>query len=557
MFSIRKTRTVCALIGALWIGRQAGFAQSLTSLVSGVKNNTAQTAASDPLKRTTPQSAILNFLEACHSNNFLLASQYLDLRNIRLDQRSNQGPELARQLAEILDRDPKFEVEHLNDTPQGNLGDDLAPDLDNLDSFRLNGETITLQMQRQTQQGVSVWLVSADSVRHIPQLHALVGESAIEKKLPQSLVTTTFIDTPVWTWLALLLLALVLSVLSRLLSRLFIALVKPFVRRYTKSVQPYRLEAFVEPLRLLLSVAVFRVSMEAVAPSALVRDYLLKLLIFLFIMGAASLLMRVVDVVSDRAISRLDPRQRALSYSVFPLVVRIVKIFVFLIAVLFVLTQWGYSTSTILAGVGVGGIAVALAAQKTIENLFGSLSVIADRPVLVGDFCQFGGQTGTVEDIGLRSTRIRTLDRTVVTIPNSVFSTMTLENYSRRDRIWFHPTLHLRRDTTPEQIRDMIDAVTKILEEHPLVDSSGVPLRFTKITSESFDLEIFSYVLTADYNEYLKIQSELLLKLLEAASRLKVGFAVPFQESITAQTAPQEPDTDAAQSYQSDRKISK
>ncbi|MBV9404660.1 MAG: mechanosensitive ion channel family protein, partial [Acidobacteriaceae bacterium] len=380
--------------------------------------------------------------------------------------------------------------------------------------------------------GVSVWLVSADSVPRIPQLTTVVRESDFEKKLPQFLVTTTFIGTPLWIWFALVLAALILSLLSRLLSRIFIALVTPFWKRYTKSNQTYRLEAFAEPLRLLLSIAVFRVFMEAIAPSAIARDYLLKLLALLFILGAASFLMRVVDVISDRAVSRLDPRQRAVSYSVFPLFVRIIKIFILCIAILFVLSQWGYSTSTILAGVGVGGIAVALAAQKTIENLFGSFSVITDRPVLVGDFCQFGNQTGTVEDIGLRSTRIRTLDRTVVTIPNSVFSTMTLENYSRRDRFWFHPTLHLRRDTTPGQIREMADAITKILQEHRQVNAAGYPVRFTTIGNQSFDLEIFAYILTTDGDEYLKIQADLLLKMLETAERLSVGFAVPLQESI-------------------------
>jgi MscS family membrane protein len=243
--------------------------------------------------------------------------------------------------------------------------------------------------------------------------------------------------------------------------------------------------------------------------------------------------MRIVDVLSDRIISRLDPRERALSYSVFPLIGRFVKICIFCLAVIWILSAWGYNTTTILAGVGVGGLAVALAAQKTIENLFGGISLISDRPVLVGDVCQFGGQVGTVEDIGLRSTRIRTPDRTVVTIPNSQFSTMTLENFSKRDRIWFHPTLRLRRGTTPGQIRDMMDAVTRILQEHPQIDASGVPLRFSKISDLSFDLDIFAYVLTADYNQYLKVQTEVLLKFLEAASERNIEFAVPFSESLT------------------------
>ena len=109
---------------------------------------------------------------------------------------------------------------------------------------------------------------------------------------------------------------------------------------------------------------------------------------------------------------------------------------------------------------------------------------------------------------------------------------MTLENYSRRDRMWFHPTLQLRRDITAGQIQQMMDAVINILKSHNEVDPTDVPLRFTKITPESYELEVFAYVLTADFNRFLEVQSELLLKIVEAAARLKIAFAVPFQESI-------------------------
>src|SRR5581483_11628684 len=192
----------------------------------------------------------------------------------------------------------------------------------------------------------------------------------------------------------------------------------------------------------------------------LLRDYLLKLIAFLFIAGGASLAMRIVDVIFDQVLTRLDTRQRAISYSVISLSSRFIKICVFCLAALWVLTAWGYNTTTILAGLGVGGLAVALAAQKTIENLFGGVAVITDRPVAVGDFCKFGTQVGTVEDVGLRSTRIRTLDRTIVTVPNGEFSTMTLENFSQRDKIWFHTTLNLKRDTSPEQVRNLLRTIT-------------------------------------------------------------------------------------------------
>lgn len=501
-------------------------AQRLASLATGAKTPAASATATDPLKRTTPRSAVFNFLQACHDNQLGVAAQYLEVPKGK----AGQAEDLANQLEAILDRDPHFEVGRVSNSPEGNLIDGLPSDLDPLDTFEVNGQTIQLRMHRSNQSGLNVWLVSAESVAHIPQLFASIGESPFERMLPAPLVQTKLIGTSVWVWLALIALALILSVLSRLLSRIVLALAKPIIKRYFKSVQQYRVQAFVDPLRLLLSVAVFRACMVAIPPSALLRDYIFEMLTLLFVMGAASLVMRVVDVVFDHITTRLDSRQRALSSSVIPLFVRIVKVCIFAFAVLEILYRWGYPTSTILAGLGVGGLAVALAAQKTLENLFGSVSVITDRPVLVGDFCQFGGQVGTIEDIGLRSTRIRTLDRTVVTIPNSVFSTMTLENYSRRDRMWFHPTLRLRRGTTPEQIRQMMNAVGEILKEHTQVDPTDVPLRFTKITTDSYDLEVFAYVLTADFNRFLEVQSELLLKILEAAERLNIGFAVPLQE---------------------------
>jgi MscS family membrane protein len=523
-------RCAAALIAALC--GQPTVAQGLPGLLTGQKA-TSEPAAKDPLKRTSPRSAVYGLLEACHGGNFALASQYLDLRGAAANRRGDIGPSRAKELCSLLDRDPQFEVDQLSNSAQGNLQESSAPDRNKLATFQpKNGQTITLELQRVPVEGVNVWLVSADSVQRIPQLDALLGESPFEKRLPEWLVSTTLVGTPLWIWIALLVAALILSLVSRLLSKVVLAIAAPIVKRYAKTLQPYRLAAFIEPLRLLLSVAVFRACMEAVAPSALMRNYLLNLIALLVVLGIASLAMRIVDVISDQVTSRLDPRQRALSYSVIPLFVRFIKICLLCIAILIVLEKWGYPTSTIIAGVGVGGLAIALAAQKTIENLFGSISVIMDRPVLVGDYCKFGTQFGTVEDIGLRSTRLRTPERTVVTIPNSVFSTMTLENYARRDRLLFHPTLQLRRDTSPEQIHQMMEALGGILAQHPNVDAPGIPVRFVNIAPQSFDIEIFAYVLTTETDEYLKVQTELLLKILDAAAKLGVGFAVPIQETV-------------------------
>jgi MscS family membrane protein len=223
---------------------------------------------------------------------------------------------------------------------------------------------------------------------------------------------------------------------------------------------------------------------------------------------------------------------------VLPLGRQILKLTIFLIAILTVLNAWGYNTNAILAGVGVGGIAVALAAQKTIEDLFGGVSVISDRPVLVGDVCRFGDRIGTVIHIGLRSTRIRTPDRTVVSVPNGQFASMTLENISGRDKIWFHPTLNLRRDTTSEQLLKVLTSLREILTTHPKVETGPIPVRFVGVGTYSLDIEVNCYVKTAVFDEYLAIQQELLLRILQAVEQAGTRLAVPLQESFESSSAP-------------------
>ncbi len=540
MISIVKRARVLLFVAAAVLLSGSGWArpQSLQGLVSSTKSTTpvSNSDATDPLGRGTPRDAMRNFLGACHRKNYIRAAEYLDLSKLGKNDRTVRGPELARDLGILLDHNTQFELSRLDNTAQGKPEDSLPADTELLQTFNLNDQLYPLYLQRVNRNGTEIWLVSADSVLQISTLSALIEPSKIEKILPAPLVNITFLGTPIWAWIALILVIIILSALSRLLSRGAIALLKPIVERFTKSKNTYRWEEFTEPVRLLVSLAVFRACMEVIAPSALLRDYILKLLLLLSALGIAALLMAVVDVISDQVTSRLDPRQRALSFSVLPLGVRFIKICIFCLAVLAILAGWGYNTSTILAGLGVGGLAVALAAQKTIENLFGGISVISDRPVLVGDSCQFGTQSGTVEDIGLRSTKIRTADRTILTIPNAQFSTMTLENFSRRDRMWFHPTLKLRRGTSPDEIKKAMSVVEDILKAHPGVDATDVPVRFTKIALESFDLEIFSYVLTTDYNEFLRVQTELLLQIVKGLAEIHVVMAVPMTESIVTST---------------------
>jgi MscS family membrane protein len=374
-----------------------------------------------------------------------------------------------------------------------------------------------------------VWLVSAGSVALIPKAHQAVAETPFEKKLPQRLVTFEILDTPVWRWIALIAAAVVLWFVGGFLSWALVAAIRPLTDA----------PGFRGPIRVALVVAGLRATMEFAPPATLSRTFVEHALAMSFFLAVAWAGAVVVDLVTERWRSRLDPRMQAVSYSVLPLGRQILKLSFFLIAILSVLSVWGYNTTTILAGLGVGGLAVALAAQKTIENLFGGISVIGDRPVLVGDVCRFGDRVGTVMHIGLRSTRIRTPDRTIISVPNAQFSSMELENISGRDKIWFHPTLNLRRDTNSEQLLEVLSSFRKILADQPKVETGKLPVRFIGVGRYSLDVEIDAYVKTSDYDEFLALQQELLLKMLQAVERSGTALAVPLQESFESQRAPQ------------------
>jgi len=294
------------------------------------------------------------------------------------------------------------------------------------------------------------------------------------------------------------------------------------------------------PLRVCLAVAGFLAAMGFAQPALLPRLYIRRALGLIFSLAIAWAVAVAVDLVVERWRSRLDPRVRAVSYSVLPLGKQALKLLLFLIAILGVLSAWGYNTSTILAGLGVGGLAIALAAQKTIENLFGGISVIGDRPVLVGDVCRFGNHIGTVMNIGLRSTRIRTPDRTIISVPNAQFSSLELENISGRDKIWFHPTLNLRRDTTSDQLLQVLSSFREILTGHPKVETGRMPVRFIGVGPYSLDVEVVAYVTTSDPDEFLELQQELLLKMLQAVEQAGTALAVPLQESLESQRAGRE-----------------
>jgi MscS family membrane protein len=194
-----------------------------------------------------------------------------------------------------------------------------------------------------------------------------------------------------------------------------------------------------------------------------------------------------------------------------------------------VLYFFGVDPTAALAGLGIGGIAVALAAQKTLENVIGGFSIVFDKAVRVGDVLKLGTTTGTVDHVGLRSTRIRTVDRTIVTIPNGQIATADIETLSDRDKFRFHHIVGVSYHTTAAQMRAVSSRVRDLLVGSQAVEVESVRVQFFRLSASSLDIEVFAYVFAGSWVEFLAVQQELLLQMMEIVEQSGTEIAFPTQ----------------------------
>lgn len=514
----------------------SGLLAAQSAVTPGNDNKPATT---DP--RDSPRSAIFGFLDACSEGDYRRAASFLALR------RGQNGPELARALQNILDRKLHTDPGRLSSRPEGNLTDGLDAQYELLGTVRLGNRTVDLTLERITSEGLQVWVVSSGTVGLIPVLHDSLELSGLEQRLPPWLRERGPLETPWWVWIALALLVVVSLAFSRLAAKAAVRLLQPITRRTQTDFDDQFITSVVNPMRLLLALGAFRAGLYALPASVLLRTYLGRALTGLIYLAIAWVVMRLIDLAAARAVARMTSRHRLSAVSVVPLGRRTAKAAAIVIALLATLHSWGYNTTALLAGLGVGGLAIALAAQKTLENLFGGVAITSDKPVLVGDYCRYGDKFGTVEDIGLRSTRLRTLDRTVVTIPNATFSSLEIENFAQRDKFFFHPTLQLHKDTTPDQVRTVRENIRNLLLATDKVDPQPARVRMIGIGQWSLDLEVFAYVLTTDNDEFLLIQERLLLGILDIIAAAGTALAIPAHRNLPTRDGLIQPSGDKLQ----------
>jgi MscS family membrane protein len=488
-------------------------------------------AYEDSLGRSTPQGTVFGFMKSAAQGNYERALGYLDTKIT-----GTGAQKLIVALQVVLELGFSGKLGMLSNEPEGDLGDKLPPSKERVGTVRTPAGSLDVLLERvQRGNNPPTWLFSAETLKMIPEAYRALDVRTVDTYLPKFLANTWFLWFPLWQWLLILLLIPVSFGVSVLVTRLLSPLVLLLVKRVAKGQGEQHVAGLSGPIRVLV-FAFAGWSISFLSRSVLMSTFWSYVALTLTVMGATWLCVRLIDIVSkfkQRRVAVTSPSK----ISLLQLVEKLSKILAVIIGGLVVLYISGINIAAALTGLGIGGIAIAFAAQKTLENLFGGIMIISDQPVRVGDFCRVGDHLGTVESIGLRSTRIRTLKRTVVSVPNGQLAAMSLENFAIRDKIWFHHTVHLRYETTAEQLRSIVAGVRKMLVEHPKVETDSARCRFVRFGDSSLDLEVFAYVFETEYEPYLHIQEGFLLRIIEIVEENGTRLALPSQTAYLAEDA--------------------
>ncbi len=491
----------------------------------------------DEYNRSTPRSSLIALAVSVREKDYARAVNYLDLRNLpfSLDEQLD-GEELVRKLIIVAKRAMVIDFEDLSDDPLGHEDDGLPSYRDRVTTLKTKNGPVDILMQRVPRgDGVYVWKISNATVALIPELDQEFGYGIIGNKLSHIFPHYIIFGLEVWQIIILVGLLLVGYMAAFVVTFVIMGLLQRN-KRFNKQ----RLQKFIAgPLRFLIMVLIFRAGFDMIAPSLSARALfeartMLILAIYWVMLG-------VIDVIMYRLADRMKRNGQQDAVVLLKPASTGVKIIIALLAIISWMDNLGYEVTTILAGLGVGGVAVALAAQKSLENLIGSITIYASQPVHVGDFCKFGDTLGVVEEIGLRATQLRTLSRTVVHIPNAMFASDKIENLTQRDKILYRTRLRLSYNDSPEQVKQVLVKIRELIAQHELIDEGNSRIRFLEFGEYAQELELYVYIKTKDFSEYLEHREDINLRINDIVESVGAHLTVPVKAISMMQTTESSP----------------
>ena len=503
----------------------AAVAISAAQLPKAAPPKAEPAASVDPLGRETPRSAVEGLLRCGERDDVACAARYLQPP---ADQQMDMQ-ETAREF-QALHSKYKGSIATLSDDPNGTVEEGLAPGQQRAGVMRVGGTTTDVILVRVDDPSYGkIWLISSQTVAKIPQLHAEVqgeGPTLAERVIPGPLNHRHVLGMSLAQWFAWLLSIPISIVLAWLL-----ALLLSVPRRIWRTVRKAPIETIWEtnlglPLKCIVAIVIHGVFVYLLDPPLLYRTYYFRFLAALLVACFVWLVSRLADRGFEHEVSRRRTTGRG-GESILLLVQRFNRIVLLIIALVAALALLGVNVKTTLAGLGIGGLAIALGAQKTLENIIGGVSLLMDKAVHAGDFCEIGGKLGTVEDIGLRSLKVRTLDQNLLVVPNSMLAQMSFQNMKARPKLLISQNFSLRIETRSDQLRSVLDGVQRMLNEHPRVESGTSRIRVDDVSSAAFNMELWAYIKTGDWAEFTGIRQDVILKMVEIIEASGTRLAAP------------------------------
>ena len=485
----------------------------------------------DEFKRGVPRNSLKGYLKAARDGDFERAAEYLDLRYLPGRMDKSQGSQLARELKIVLDKVIWFDIDMISDHPDGFADDDLPPSRDIIGRIETPEKVVDILMQRVPRgDGAYIWKFSNQTVGEIPHLYEHFGYGPFGESLSKIFPDAQFLGWQIWQWV-LWLINLALSFLLALLITWFVNLL---VGRKDTGMRR-QIKRFVAwPVRFLLWFLLEQVGLSFIGLSMTVRTIFRVDPVLPFVLTWTAL--RLVDLIVFWWEERLRRSQREDAIVLLRPARTAIRVTLVIVALLFWLDNIGLKVSTLLAGLGVGGLAVALAAQDTLKNLLGSIMILLDKPYKVGQRINVKGHDGVVEEIGLRSTRIRLLSGHQTTIPNEEMAKIDIENIGQRPHIRRLANIGITYDTPPEKIEKAVDIILKILDNHEGMDPEFPPRAyFSEYNPYSLNILVLYWYHPADYWGYMKFSQWVNLQIAREFQKEGIKFAFPTSTTYLSQ----------------------
>lgn len=491
----------------------------------------------DPLGlgRETPRGTVIGFVRAAQAENYDIAVQYFDIRR-----RSSPEPEqeLAEQLLAILNARFAGSLDSITNDPMGRQEGGPPREQVVVGGTRGLSESFPLYLvHEEVPRGEKVWLISRQTLDQVPEVYDSLRFPQLEKRLPRFLVKVRPLGMPLWQWLSILLFAPVALFLGWLVALLLRLALRKIQRRLGQTPPPEPLRRF-GPSAVLGAVIIHYYFVYLIGASILYREYYRDFLLILLAFALYWAITRLTYWISLRMWNRLTTRGRYAERSLVSLARRVLDVAIFFATALLIFRDvLNWNVTAALAGLGIGGLALGLGAQKTFENMMGGISILTDRALLVGDACKIGDQRGIVEDIGLRSTKLRTEERTLVSIPNGTVATSTLENFRLRDKILFRQTVRLRYDLSPDHVRYVVEQLRQVLGHHTKVEEASARVRLLRLGENAIEVELYAYIAVREYRQFLAVQEELILQAMDVLESSGAAVALPTQTTMVTRDA--------------------